>query len=891
MKNIKLKITSKSVIFLLFAICFFSIPTPIYLFRKYNQNLSPSTLLSRRDILGWWKQHPTAPLGISCNSSLKVVDQNENEHSKNSVVIPYPIFHHRVPNAKEDPLVQVALVIPCFKSKLDFVAAKMLTFHWKEYSPCISGSEKMDVDLFFYVDEDHVNDEMKTLILEKYLALGEDKIGCFRNSEPTFLFIEKDVNENFSDWTEREKDAFAFYSLFARLEINYKTMMVMEPDLVPVKSNFVHAIVENSKSLSCEPDGIWQINPIYYTEKTIFKNPSVRLNISVNKNSIYVLGCPDFEDYKCRVQTYYLPSNECKHVAGCSPHDQYQTGYEYALHQFRFQPENQIYSSAVNDKFQYSAIIQSVGGANNYTPQEIMQTSTMTYFVHGRRPFKTEAAENMEEIALRLGLNICDHEMFKKLYRYLRTSEFTKEDAIRYVCMNFKPELTNSKICDLPNMQKEIEWKDRMKDRTFFWTMDFHGGPINCDIPVIQEAGGSVHAEIAGMCDFFGLCPERLKVIKANNWHEYEPTEEQIRQFQLQYKDDPEFDRVDAFICHHPVANCELLVPFNKTIIIHASTRLEFGRHDAGIDWRLGSGYEEKIGKKKWKEWMDTIRALSRDEKNIIAANSAYDREYIKYFTGIKDVQLIPSWCGDNVGTKLCEPNWDLSYNQKWEPTRSEVMLVPYRSNLERTRFELNIREPHDHPIIVDMMSVSAEISNGTSVKMIGDLYDSSNPLQMVHHSAIIIIPYQISTINLIELYRLNIPTFCPSISLLKEWCREHDLMWETHYGWPERLTTDDSEFVFEDIPDPNPKMDMDKNSIEWERSLDYWLPLADFYQNEVGMVYFDSWEDFFVKYNNLKYNGGLRQMHNDMKKVNKDLRKQLILRWKGIIAHIQEHK
>ena len=45
----------------------------------------------------------------------------------------------------------------------------------------------------------------------------------------------------------------------------------------------------------------------------------------------------------------------------------------------------------------------------------------------------------------------------------------------------------------------------------------------------------------------------------------------------------------------------------------------------------------------------------------------------------------------------------------------------------------------------------------------------------------------QVSTMSLFEYYRMNIPLFAPSLSLLKVWCDRYDLMWERSYGWPVR--------------------------------------------------------------------------------------------------------
>ena len=42
-----------------------------------------------------------------------------------------------------------------------------------------------------------------------------------------------------------------------------------------------------------------------------------------------------------------------------------------------------------------------------------------------------------------------------------------------------------------------------------------------------------------------------------------------------------------AQVCSHPAANCELFLPFDRAILVHLTTRLEFGRHDANVEWRV----------------------------------------------------------------------------------------------------------------------------------------------------------------------------------------------------------------------------------------------------------------------------------------------------------------
>jgi hypothetical protein len=57
------------------------------------------------------------------------------------------------------------------------------------------------------------------------------------------------------------------------------------------------------------------------------------------------------------------------------------------------------------------------------------------------------------------------------------------------------------------------------------------------------------------------------------------PNLETRKKFYEAYKNDSEMNQVDAFICFHPVAMCELFMPFNRSLIVIASTRYELGRH------------------------------------------------------------------------------------------------------------------------------------------------------------------------------------------------------------------------------------------------------------------------------------------------------------------------
>jgi len=73
-------------------------------------------------------------------------------------------------------------------------------------------------------------------------------------------------------------------------------------------------------------------------------------------------------------------------------------------------------------------------------------------------------------------------------------------------------------------------------------------------------------------------------------------------QFYQYYKNDPLMNRVDVFICFHPAAMCELFMPFNRTIIIIASTRYELGRFSAD----------------EWNEWNKNLRIIASDHRYVL---------------------------------------------------------------------------------------------------------------------------------------------------------------------------------------------------------------------------------------------------------------------------------
>jgi hypothetical protein len=56
-------------------------------------------------------------------------------------------------------------------------------------------------------------------------------------------------------------------------------------------------------------------------------------------------------------------------------------------------------------------------------------------------------------------------------------------------------------------------WEDRMENKIYVWTVDFHASPAACNIPIYKEINVVLHPEIdhSPNCGFFGFCKKRLK--------------------------------------------------------------------------------------------------------------------------------------------------------------------------------------------------------------------------------------------------------------------------------------------------------------------------------------------------------------------------------------------
>lgn len=409
-----------------------------------------------------------------------------------------------------------------------------------------------------------------------------------------------------------------------------------------------------------------------------------------------------------------------------------------------------------------------------------------------------------------------------------------------------------------------------------FWSSDFHIAPIADvkdlfqswarakDYHIIDESG-------SGHCELKNTCATNLRVINRNNGLGLGPCPNELKQeFHREYAQDERMDYVDAFFCHHATGLCEMFMSFGRPLLAVVSTRYEIGRTDA---WA-------------WKRLNANLVAIASNERNTIAANNRYDAEYVKHFTGLKDVPVIPNFCN--------------YITDRWNPTRPEILVGPGR-----------ISVPGKY-MIRDELKVAAAVAAGKLLGGGGGKKFSINkkragiskaqrrtaksphitwPLEFVSirekygrfeysdlasHPAIVLIPYQVSIMSLFEYYRMGIPLFAPSVKLLARWQIEKSVMHELTWSCV-RKECEKASSIRGHVDSPHG--DRDPNDMSSIENIEYWIKYADFYELPEITLY-DSWEDLFEKI----MSADLQTIHKRMMAYNDEQKDKIRSEWKRIL-------
>lgn len=650
---------------------------------------------------------------------------------------------------------------------------------------------------------------------------------------------------------------------------------MMEPDQLPIRARWLAHIAGELPSPAevANSQHFWIRGSVSRCSGQ-YGSIAERNDWHINGGSIYRVGDASFMDFLGRVSNYYPPfSAPGVGAGGCATGYGHENGHDHAIYQYLRQRRNSDYARGVLHRFSYTGTIINLC-EELYDEQDIRSRYPEAYLVHSKTPFWSASLNKAREIYWRtLGRYPDKEKELSQLTKHLEkekslwqfplytfgepglrgiqlelcmSQEYLSRvqlNLIEEACTEFCVTLGQNKeqlaggqrrfkgpgllaasvdpdesVCKQAS-QRAI-WATRVPAGTpYVWVNDFHVSPVACYHPLLAELGVELHAEI----DFNNcihhpqFCKSRLKVLSYDDWRGFslDPCPSKLRhEFFEAYRNDEEFRRVDLFICSHPAANCELFMPFNKTMLVYATTRIEFGRNDPNIPWRRP--YITERSPQRWVEWIRNLKLIaSSGDGNLIAANNRYDVAFIKYHTGI-DALYLPSWCEPNDGKTYTGNN-------------QTVLLGPYRDNLDPL---FRDAESWSHPILAGLTRAVKLSRSPIIFKRIHELYPSSYTWeQLLQHRAMVLIPYQVSTMFFFEIYRMNVPIFVPSLQLLVSWVREYGILWERLYGTPERL--------------PHSRMDEDPMPSPYANdteSLSFWLNHSDYYVFP-HVQRFDSWE------------------------------------------------
>ena len=387
------------------------------------------------------------------------------------------------------------------------------------------------------------------------------------------------------------------------------------------------------------------------------------------------------------------------------------------------------------------------------------------------------------------------------------------------------------------NMAKEMYEKgedETMEYNVTVWTMGFNIAHVFDIQQILRPLGVKIiNRSYSSLCHYIGSCAEDIFLFDRNAL--LDPPN-LYKSFALEYaRNLTEVNSADAIMCLYPVLLCSLFRSLFKPVIFLAANRYELGHSHT------------------WKMWNYYVNDIEWSEENTLAATNSYDARYIYHFTGSFTKVIVPH-CG--------------YINKFYEPSIDQIFVYPGA----RESFMDNFVEE-----IIKAIKPSEYKENLVIV------YNKTGLPDLRHYKAVIYIPYKVSSFLFTEMYRMNIPIYVPSLSLLISWENTERLLADrvlpnsTKDLWKGGSLIDDS-YEESGIPDPN---------MYTKNTLMYWLKHLEYY-NLPGVQYFDSIENLLTL---LTVNTSYDNVSETMEKHNQKIKKDVELSWKDTIKKIKQHK
>lgn len=290
-----------------------------------------------------------------------------------------------------------------------------------------------------------------------------------------------------------------------------------------------------------------------------------------------------------------------------------------------------------------------------------------------------------------------------------------------------------------------------------FVSVDYHIATAQDSGATLRSLGMNfVDLSLSGACARVGTCARGLHVLTRENGFTLCPQPHALRRaFFARYRQSELVRHADAFICSHPAvraspatqgararahacdptcisssdrglhalraraqAMCELFLPFGRALVVVVTTNLELARENG----------------ERWRAWLSAIQRLDADPRCVLGANSVYDQQYVRYFTGVEPL-LLPSLAS------YVEP--------VYAPSRPQVLLAPAHSAAAEQQLD----------------GVRAHAPDVQFARL-RDLYPSYDFADLAAHPAVVFVPYTKSVMTFFELYRMGVPLFFPSLNV-----------------------------------------------------------------------------------------------------------------------------
>ena len=175
-------------------------------------------------------------------------------------------------------------------------------------------------------------------------------------------------------------------------------------------------------------------------------------------------------------------------------------------------------------------------------------------------------------------------------------------------------------------------------------------------------------------------------------------------------------------------------MPFNRSIIAIAHTRMEMGR-------------EELL---HWNALNANVRALYGKPQHVLGAASAYDRAYIAHFTGLS-VDLVPMF---GLHTAV-------TYNPAFE----SYLLAIRPGGAWGRWFNETLRKA--------LAKYKQKEASDKEVKLVDAFPSDFEYDRLGAHRGLVYVPVSTTSLRFVETYSMCVPMFVPSVTLLLKWWNE----------------------------------------------------------------------------------------------------------------------